>query len=54
MNIDKLTYAGNLGYSENFLRKTIFKNIDILDYKLEQCVFDFKPDTICILQLKSC
>tara|TARA_B100002019_G_scaffold291454_1_gene311666 strand:+ start:1455 stop:2516 length:1062 start_codon:yes stop_codon:yes gene_type:complete len=56
MNIDKLTYAGNLeSIPKTFLRKNyFFKNIDILDYrKLEQCVFDFKPDAIMHLAAES-
>ena len=56
VNIDKLTYAGNLNSLEDFsdCKKYVFEHVDICDRpKIEQIIYKHKPDKIMHLAAES-
>ena len=56
VNVDKLTYAGNLKSLEDFsdCKEYVFEHVDICDRpKIEQIIYKHKPDKIMHLAAES-
>ena len=56
VNVDKLTYAGNIKSLEDFLacKEYVFEHVDICDHlRIEQIVYKHKPDKIMHLAAES-
>ena len=56
VNVDKLTYAGNIKSLEDFsaCKKYVFEHVDICDHlRIEQIVYKHKPDKIMHLAAES-